>query len=409
MHRGMRALLGAGGLLLTFAAIPADAVTFILNNTGGAGTGTAALKGFQAAANFWGSTLKDNVTVRLNIGFKSLGANIIGQTSMSTGVAYVSDVYAALAADRTDALDNAAVASLRPLSTIASGNYAGMKQLTMTVNQTQASSNNYSDKATRVDSDGSGNNIALAATTANLKALGFSLSNPSAADASITFNSSFAFDFDPTNGISSGQVDFVGVAIHEIGHALGFVSGVDTYDAYTSPTAAASGTNKAGTLDPYAIGSVLDLYRYSAAGTLDWSTSSTAKYLSVNGGTSAYNGNAYFSLGATNGDGYQASHWRKPTGSTCTGLVGVMNPYACNSTMAVVTTDDLAAMDVIGWNVDTSKFGTSGSFTSAQAFSSLKVAVASVPETGTWAMMLAGFGVLGGVARQRRAVRFARA
>lgn len=408
MHKRMRALLGAGGLLLTFTAIPADAVTFILTNTGGAGTGTAALKGFQAAANFWGSTLKDNVTIRLNIGFKALGANIIGQTSMTTGVAYVSDVYAALAADRTDALDNAAVASLRPLSTIASGTYAGMKQLSMTVNQTQASSSNYSDKATRVDSDGSGNNVALAATTANLKALGFSVANPNAADASISFNSSFAFDLDPSNGITSGQVDFVGVAIHEIGHALGFISGVDTYDAYTSATAAASGTNKAGALDPYAIGSVLDLYRYSAAGTLDWSTSSSAKYLSVNGGTSAYNGNAYFSLGAANGDGYQASHWRKPTGSTCTGLVGIMNPYACNSTMGVVTTDDLAAMDVIGWNVDTSKFGTSGSYTSAQAFSSLKASVASVPETATWAQLLIGFGVLGGAARQRRKLVAAR-
>ena len=41
---------------------------------------------------------------------------------------------------------------------------------------------------------------------------------------SIGFNSAFAFDFDPRDGISSSAFDFEGVVIHEIGHALGFVS-----------------------------------------------------------------------------------------------------------------------------------------------------------------------------------------
>src|SRR5262249_45026703 len=41
---------------------------------------------------------------------------------------------------------------------------------------------------------------------------------------SIGFNSAFAFDFDPSNGIDPSKMDFDAVATHEIGHALGFTS-----------------------------------------------------------------------------------------------------------------------------------------------------------------------------------------
>lgn len=44
-------------------------------------------------------------------------------------------------------------------------------------------------------------------------------------DGFITFNSAFTFDYDPSNGASA--TSFVDVAIHEVGHAMGFVSKVD--------------------------------------------------------------------------------------------------------------------------------------------------------------------------------------
>ncbi len=53
---------------------------------------------------------------------------------------------------------------------------------------------------------------------------------------SIGFNSSFAFDFDPSDGIAADTRDFDAVAVHEMGHALGFVSNVGYYELYASST-----------------------------------------------------------------------------------------------------------------------------------------------------------------------------
>jgi hypothetical protein len=41
---------------------------------------------------------------------------------------------------------------------------------------------------------------------------------------SIGFNNTVPFDFDPSDGIDANKVDFEAVAVHEIGHALGFMS-----------------------------------------------------------------------------------------------------------------------------------------------------------------------------------------
>ncbi len=59
----------------------------------------------------------------------------------------------------------------------------------------------------------------------NIRALGGSTEQTVA---SMTFNSDFTWDFDPSNGIASGTYDFQSVAAHEIGHAMGFFSEVDS-------------------------------------------------------------------------------------------------------------------------------------------------------------------------------------
>ena len=292
-------------------------LTFTLIDTGGVSVGSQAWSGFQMAAALWSSYLIDPVNVRLDVGFSTLGASILGSTGSSSAVVSYAAVRTALTLDATSTIDLTAVANL-PLG----------PSLSFYTNSLGA----------RVyDNDGSANNTYLDVNTANLKALGIATDangNPiddgSSADGSITFNSSFTFDFNPSDGVAAGAIDFVGIAFHEIGHALGFVSGVDIVDYYSNIN-----------LNPYAVFSTLDLYRYSASGTRDLGYGGTT-YFSVNGGATNL---GLFSTGEDHGDGRQASHWKDNRG------LGIMDPTSVPAGQANVITDlDIQAMDAIGWN-----------------------------------------------------------
>ncbi|RYY42261.1 MAG: PEP-CTERM sorting domain-containing protein, partial [Sphingomonadales bacterium] len=208
----------------------------------------------------------------------------------------------------------------------------------------------------------------------------------------------FAFDFDPTNGIDAGSFDFIGIAIHEIGHALGFVSGVDSVDARTAP-----GSTNLGTLETFVVMSQLDLYRYSSAGNLDWSTQNTP-YFSLDGGVNQLFGDSRFSQGVLNGDGRQASHWKDSAAGVP--QLGILDPTSGRGQLQEITALDLAAYDAIGWNVNFDVLANAG-----YRFSTAQVAFAAgVPEPTTWALLIGGFGMIGGTMRRRNGattVRFA--
>jgi hypothetical protein len=71
------------------------------------------------------------------------------------------------------------------------------------------------------------NNSTIRTTAANAKALGLQPDDPTLLDGTVTFTTSSIFDFDRSNGITANRIDYVGVVAHEIGHVLGFTSGVD--------------------------------------------------------------------------------------------------------------------------------------------------------------------------------------
>jgi hypothetical protein len=329
-----RSPVTVSALLLACLAAPAHALTFNLSFI--AGTSDAEKAAFNTAASMWSSVLGDAVTVNLTVGTGALGATTLAQTGSRELVYDYSQVKSALSSDRSSALDNSAVAHLTADNSI-----------DMLINRTKDNPNGAGSATPYLDNGQGLNNSVVRMTTANARALGLAVSSSGPAisgcsslcDGFIEFNTQgISWDLDPRNGVSGGSYDFVGSAAHEIGHALGFISGVDVLDQ----TAVSPFYNA----DQYNDVTTLDLFRYStqssALGAIDWTADNRLKYFSVDGGATAI---ASFANGVKYGDGRQASHWKD-------GLsLGLMDPTASTGATLAIGFNDLAALDAIGWNL----------------------------------------------------------
>jgi len=291
------------------AAGPANALTFIFTQQSGYSLTSEQRAAFIMASAAWSARFTDNITVNLSIGFSNLGAGTLGQTTINTAYYSASSVQAHLAADATSVDDAKAIAAFPVHDSSA---FMGL-------------------------------------TTAQARAIGFS-PTPSGSDAFIELNSLYNYSTsrNAAGGIAAGTYDLVGLAEHEIGHALGFLSVID-------------GVTFTQTL--------LDQYRYSSPG--DQETDAGNAYFSLDGGVTTL---ASFADGKTD----QASHWQQ--GTAVDGAVALMNPGLVIGQVQNITDLDSRAFDVIGYNRR----------------------VVAVPEPATWAMMISGFGMIGGALRRRR-------
>ncbi len=304
-------------------------LTFNITSTGNA----EADAGFAQAAAFWSGIFEDDVTVNVTAGFSNLGGSILGQAGSQRSLIDYDDFRNAMADDASSADDATMVANL-PIGS----------SFDVFINRTsEATGTNGANPY--LDNDGGANNTSVRITRANAKALGLINGNLGGEDTAITFNSAFAFDFDPSDGIDSGEIDFVGVAIHELGHAMGFISGVDILDFNSPPNSGPFNDNL------FTFVSSMDFTRHSAdslaAGAdLDFTADNRAKFFSIDGGaTAGAPGVDHFSRGVRNGDGRQASHWRDGLG------LGIMDPTAAPAgNLNVVTELDIQAFDIIGWS-----------------------------------------------------------
>ena len=320
--------------VLTAAAAANATMSFNLSN----GTELAALQssdptlyaqvhnGFVAAAAMWSSQLTDTVTVNITINYSNLqNSTFLGQSSHAQTYDTYSSVKSALVSHATSANDAMAIAHLPATRLSFYTNIA-----------TANPSARYLDNLNRPWNNG------LTLANANAKALGLLPADDPGKDGSITFNTQFSWDFDRSNGIASGTYDFVGVAAHEIGHSLGFVSGVDTVDYYSAP----KGPSPLALSQQSNIFTPLDLYRHSSTdgGNLELSTL-VPSYLSVDGGTT---NSGSLSTGAYNGldtPTRQASHWQDGLG------LGIMGPTIGSGKLLTISNTDLMAFDVIGYGV----------------------------------------------------------
>ena len=156
----------------------------------------------------------------------------------------------------------------------------------------------------------------------------------------IGFNSAFGFDFNPDDGITGNRTDFDAVAVHEMGHALGFNSEV--------------GARELDPMRPF-VASMWDLYRFRP-GTANLNNFSTAQRILSSGGTQVqFNGGPELGLSTgkpdgTGGDGQQASHWKDDLGMV-SNFIGIMDPTIARNVREVMTANDQGAIDAFGYTI----------------------------------------------------------
>jgi hypothetical protein len=271
-----------------------------------------ALAAFERAAAQWESFIADPITITINAELQNLGdPNVIGSTSPFLLAAPLSEIRPQLLSDAQNDAGDAIVASLpSSLTVIYPPGY---------------------------DPDGD-----IGVDKAAAKAMGFTGLDAmfGASDADIVFNTQFPFDFDSSNGVGAGLVDFETVAAHEIGHALGFGSSVDFVDV----------------LPPQALPvAVLDFFRFPNDTADDPSSPAefgTAARSQVPGSADVFDDTDVehlMSTGAMGGDGRQASHWKD---DALTGTrIGMMDPTLADGEVFTITSADLRALDLIGYDI----------------------------------------------------------
>jgi len=187
----------------------------------------------------------------------------------------------------------------------------------------------------------------IALSNANRKALGLSSAlNPGEADGSIVFNTDFTFDTDPSDGVVG--VDVVFVMVHELGHALGFISGVDVF------------SDPSNVWVPHS----MDLFRGGVFGASnDWDNATEFGTFerefrpNVECAMDTFNALPFdafrFSTGSNNGDGRQASHWKDDSLLGLSEVIGVMDPTfnGAQNPPGLITDADLLAFSLIGWDI----------------------------------------------------------
>jgi hypothetical protein len=274
-------------------------IVFVVSGSVPAGA-TAAI---AAAEAYMESFFSDPITITINCSFQVLSPGVLGGTSSSYGYVSYSPARAQIVGDM-DASDT--LQAFLPTTSTCPVRYSSSSSVT--------------------------NETRVFFTFANWKAVDGTVAG---ADASMTFNSSFAFDYDPSNGITTNTYSFQDVVIHETGHAMGFTSGGDFRfrDMET-----------------------LDLFRFQRTdGTGDYNPDTTAEF-QVRARLVAYNApnddhnsdliSAEYRM--SDGSPYQMSHFREQTAN-----IGLMDPaLAPGQTFypAFYSTADVAMFDVIGYD-----------------------------------------------------------
>ena len=300
------------------------------------GTSMEQIIGFEMAGEIWSSYLKDDVAVRLYVeSTDQLPENVVGAAlpGKKQEVDY-KKLWKEMARDIRSDNDILAFNNLpgnKEFNVIAQGQQIGKTKDIKLTNANAKALDLLEDKEDELD--------------------GYILVND------LTGGSAAGWDYDALRNedISSNNLDFVSVAMHEIGHVLGFVSGIDDegwLDVLSEANEKAVKDNKPIELKDFKFATPLDLYRYTsdsaAVGELDLSLGGDP-FFSIDGGNTRLGNFANGEYTNYGGDGYQASHWQQDSSQ------GIMNPILPMGERRGISDLDVTAMDVIGWNINTSE------------------------------------------------------
>ncbi len=170
-------------------------------------------------------------------------------------------------------------------------------------------------------------------TKANYRA---AVGTTSGTAASITFNSIVDWDYNPSNGVPSYRISFIDVVVHEVGHTLGFVTGIGlTGNEMTS----------------------LDIYRFQRTDAFnDYNPDTYAEFQTtprlVDYDTPDDQHISDIIAGEyrmADGDPYQASHFREQSFN----WIGLMDPALTGGETHYpdyFSSADIAMFDAIGWD-----------------------------------------------------------
>ncbi|HEX8294574.1 MAG TPA: NF038122 family metalloprotease [Pyrinomonadaceae bacterium] len=307
------------------ALLPSAGLTIVLQGTAQLDANPAARNAFIAAANRWESIISTPITITLSVDY---GPQFFGSDYASPGIAGKTGSFGitqSLANVRSRLINNsnATAPELALYNALPTGSVPA----------------EYNGAAVNVPN--------VIVHTAQARALGYNLAP--GIDAQIGFNSNFAnggkFDFDPSDGITPGLLDFDAVVVHEIGHALGFSS--------------ASGGSNSSAL------TIWDLFRFRP-GAANASNFGSAQRVLTKGGTQVMFGNftntfASQELGLSTGgpsppagdtdDGRESSHWKAYELLPTRAFIGVMVPTIFPGLRRAITENDIRTVDLVGYSV----------------------------------------------------------
>ncbi|WP_339378577.1 NF038122 family metalloprotease [Calothrix sp. NIES-2100] len=382
---------------------PAQAIQF--NFTYAENSPQEIIDGFNKAGNIWSSKLQDkyfdinclcnrDTTVNLYINFQELSnPKALGGTRPTMVKVGYDDFLTNTFQNITDNNDLLAMKNLqinnnyknifanRDLQEIQNLSRKYLKfmgsEFSMVMNNSRAVNfDNYqrltSSGNTILDNNGNANNKTIWLSSANAKALNLIAGNESGFDAQISLGNSmrasngeiisysgwlaqqsgfgnfvqdsiwdFSSVYSHNATIASKKFDFLSVAQHEIGHALGIISGSDAVEVLMNSVT--KGNSPPLNDEDLTFVTPIDLFRYSEnsnnQGVFDWSKGS-GKYFSIDGGQTR--------LGNFDGANYQTSHWSASEGEA----LGIMHPVLKKGEKLEISDIDLKLLDVIGWEIN---------------------------------------------------------